>query len=169
VPGPLGIDWEAAFDHAYRAAYGVLRDAALAEDVAQDACIKALARLDSFRGRGSFAGWVRKIAHNLALDALRRRRPIDPDADPDALPGGDDPEAAAFRHETGDALHFCLAELTDHQREIFLARYHDGMKGREVALEANVEEGTVWATLSQSASNLIECLAQRGIDRGVLQ
>lgn len=169
MPGPHGIDWETAFDRAYRAAYGVLRDRALAEEVAQEACIKALARLDSFRGRGSFAGWVRKIAHNLAIDALRRRRPIDPGLDPDAFPGDDDPEAAAFRREAGDALHLCLAELTDHQREIVLAKYHDGMKGREVALEANVEEGTVWATLSQSARNLIECLAQRGIDRGVLQ
>jgi RNA polymerase sigma-70 factor (ECF subfamily) len=169
VPARDGIDWQTAFDRAYQGAYGVLRNAALAEDVAQDACIKALARLDSFRGRGSFAGWVRTIAHNLALDTLRRRKPIDPDLDPDAFPGGDDPEAAAFRREAGDALHLCLGELTDHQREIFLAKYHDGMKGREVALEANVEEGTVWATLNQSARNLIECLAQRGIDRGVLQ
>jgi RNA polymerase sigma-70 factor (ECF subfamily) len=169
VPGPDGIDWETAFDRAYQGAYGVLRNAALAEDVAQDACIKALARLDSFRGRGSFAGWVRKIAHNLALDALRARRPIDPDPDPDDFPGGDDPEAGAFSREACDALHRCLGELTDHQREIFLGKYLDGMKGSEVAAEVDVQIGTVWATLHQSTANLRSCLSRFGIDRGALQ
>jgi RNA polymerase sigma-70 factor (ECF subfamily) len=163
VPGPHGIDWDTAFDSAYGAAYGVLRDPALAEDVAQEACIKALVRLDSFQGHGSFQAWVWKIAHNLALDALRSRRPIDPDADPDAFAGGDDPAAGVFSRKTCDALHRCLGELTDHQRLIFLGKYLDGMKGTEVALEANVETGTVWATLSQTAEKLRKCLGSQGI------
>lgn len=169
MPGRDRVDWETAFDRAYRAAYGVLRNAALAEDVAQEACIKALARLDSFRGHGSFAAWVWKIAHNLALDALRARWPADADADPDASPAGDDVEAVVLSREASRALHRCLAALTDHQRHIFLAKHLDGMKGAEVALEANVREGTVWATLHQAAASLRRCLAQHGIERGVLQ
>jgi RNA polymerase sigma-70 factor (ECF subfamily) len=167
VPEHHGIDWETAFSRAYRAAYGILRDAARAEEVAQEACVKALVRLDSFAGRGSFAGWVRKIAHNLALDVKRGLAP--PGPDPDALEGGDDPEAGAFSREACDALHRCLGELTEHQRLIFLGKHLDGMKGAEVALEANVREGTVWATLSQTAANLRKCLGRQGIDRGALQ
>jgi RNA polymerase sigma-70 factor (ECF subfamily) len=166
VPDHHGIDWETAFLRAYRAAYGVLRDAALAEEVAQEACVKALVKLDSFLGCGSFPGWVRKIAHNLALDVKRSQRPIGPD--PDALEGGDDPEAGAFSREACDALHRCLDELTEQQRLIFLAKYLDGMKGAEVAIEANVREGTVSATLSQTAANLRKCLGRQGIDREAL-
>ena len=166
MPDHPGIDWETAFDRAYRDAYGVLRDAALAEEVAQEACVKALVRLDSFRGTGSFAGWVRKIAHNLALDVRRGQRPIGPD--PDALEGDDDPEAGAFSWEAGAALHRCLGELTEQQRLIFLSKHLDGMKGAEVAIEANVREGTVWATLHQAAASLRRCLAQHGIEREAL-
>jgi RNA polymerase sigma-70 factor (ECF subfamily) len=166
VPDPDGIDWEAAFDRAYRAAHGVLRNGALAEDVAQEACVKALVRLDSFKGTGSFPSWVRKIAHNLALDVKRGLGP--PGPDPDALEGDDDPEAGAFSREVCDALHRCLGELTEHQRLIFLGKYLDGMKGAEVALEASVQTGTVWATLSQTAANLRKCLARQGIDREAL-
>lgn len=167
MPDPHALDWETAFDRAYGAAYAVLRDAAHAEEVAQEACVKALVKLDSFKGIGSFPGWVRRIAYRLALDARRGLRPAGPD--PDALEGDDDPEAGAFSREVCDALHRCLGELTDHQQLIFLGKYLDGMKGREVALEANVSEGTVWPTLNQSAEKLRKCLDRRGIDRGVLR
>jgi RNA polymerase sigma-70 factor, ECF subfamily len=166
VPDHHGIDWNTAFDRAYRGAYGVLRDAALAEEVAQEACVKALVRLGSFRGTGSFASWVGKIAHNLALDVMRGSRPIGPD--PDTLEGDDDPEAGAFSREACEALHRCLGELTDQQRLIFLSKHLDGMKGAEVAIEANVREGTVWATLHQAAASLRRCLAQHGIEREAL-
>ena len=166
MPDHPALDWETAFDRAYRAAYGVLRDAALAEEIAQEASVKALVRLDSFRGSGSFASWVRTIAHNLALDAKRGSRPTGPD--PDDLAGDDDPEDAAFSREACDALHRCLGEVTDHQRQIFLGKYLDGMKGAEVAAEVNVREGTVWATLDQTRNNLRRCLEQYGIGREAL-
>jgi DNA-directed RNA polymerase specialized sigma24 family protein len=43
------------------------------------------------------------------------------------------------------------------------------MKGSEVAAEVDVQPGTVWATLHQSAANLRRCLGRLGIDRGALQ
>ena len=163
------IDWDAAYERAYRDAYGVLRNRALAEDVAQEACIKAWVHLDTFAGRGSFAGWVRRIAHNLSLDALRGRRPIPSGLDPDELEGDDDPERTAFARQERNALHGCIAELPPQQRGIVLARFLDGMKGAEIALEANIREGTVWATLVHAYRNLRRCLEQHGIERGALQ
>lgn len=162
-----GLDWDNALDRAYRVAFGVLRDAEGARDVAQQACAKALVNLESFQRRCPFPHWVRSIAFHLALDEVRKQRPWD--GDPDELAGGENPEHAAASQESASALHRCLARLTEHQRIIFLAKHLDQMKGAEIAAEMNTAEGTVWATLNQSAKKLRECLDRYGIAPGRLQ
>jgi len=161
-----GFDWETALERAYHVAFAVLRNAALAEEVAQQACFKALVKLDTFQGRCGFPSWVRGIAFHLALDA---KAALDPASlDPDELAGSGDPERDAHSERIASALQRCLAELTERQLLIFLARHLDGMKGAEIAAEINTKEGTVWATLNQAAANLRGCLDRHGIDRGVL-
>ena len=167
MPDHGGFDWETARERAYHVAFAVLRNAALAEEVAQQACFKALVKLDSFQGRCGFPGWVRGIAFHLALDAKAALTPesVDPD---ELADGGGDPERAAHGHQTASALQRCLAELTERQMLIFLARNLDGMKGAEIAAEMNIKEGTVWATLNQATANLRGCLDRHGIDHRVL-
>jgi RNA polymerase sigma-70 factor (ECF subfamily) len=160
------LDWESALTRAYRRAHGVLRDAQLAEEIAQQACLKALAHLNTFAGRGSFAAWVGSIAFHLAIDA-RKRVLADP-IDAELLPDRDDPERNAGEREATDALLRCLEGLTEHQRRIFLAKHLDGLKGAEIAAEMRLREGTVWATLNQSAANLRRCLDRHGIHGEVL-
>ena len=161
-----GLDWEAAFGRAYGAAHAVLRDAARAEEVAQEACLKALVKLGSFAGTGSFPSWVGAIAFRLALDAKKSLGPGGPD--PDGLASPDDPEASASSREQSEALHECLSRLSDRQRTILLDKYHLGMKGAEIAADVGVREGTVWATLSQATANLRRCLEGHGIGREAL-
>jgi RNA polymerase sigma-70 factor, ECF subfamily len=166
VPDHGSYDWEMALERAYRVAFAILRDAALAEEVAQQACFKALVKLDTFEGRCSFPSWVRSIAFPLSLDAKAALTPSS--VDPEELEGSGDPEREAHGHQTASALHRCLDELTERQRLMFLAKHLDGMKGAEIAAEMNTKEGTVWATLNQAAANLRGCLDRHGVDRGVL-
>jgi RNA polymerase sigma-70 factor, ECF subfamily len=161
-----GFDWETALERAYHVAFAVLRNAALAEEVAQQACFKALVKLDTFEGRCAFPSWVRSIAFHLALDAKAALAPES--VDPEELAGSGDPERAAHSHRAASTLHRCLEELTERQRMMFLAKHVDRMKGAEIAAEMNTKEGTVWATLNQAAANLRGCLDRHGIDRGVL-
>ncbi len=58
---------------AYTAALRLLGEKAEAEDVAQDALVKAYTRLSDLEEGGNFAAWLRRIAVNLSLNALRRR------------------------------------------------------------------------------------------------
>jgi RNA polymerase sigma-70 factor (ECF subfamily) len=160
------FDWEMALERAYRVAFAILRDAARAKDVAQQACFKALVKLDSFQGRCSFPSWVRSIALHVAFDEKRGLGRLD--GDPDELPGNEDPEHRAASQQSSEALLRCLAELTERQRLIFLAKHLDQMKGAEIAAEMNTKPGTVWATLHQATANLRLCLNRHGIDRGVL-
>ncbi|HXH08053.1 MAG TPA: sigma-70 family RNA polymerase sigma factor, partial [Vicinamibacterales bacterium] len=53
----------------------IVRDPALAEDLAQDSFVKAFQALGSFDPRRRFSSWLFRIAHHTALDALRRRTP----------------------------------------------------------------------------------------------
>lgn len=163
MPDGDDLDWDQALDRAHRVAYAVLRDADRARDVAQQACVKALVHLASLQERRSFPGWVRRIAYNLAMDAWRALPPAG--EDPDALPGARDPERDASTRQAARALHLCLAKLTENQREIFLAKHLDQMKGADIAAEVGAKEGTVWATLHQTASKLRRCLEEQGVER----
>lgn len=166
VPDLGDIDWDEALRSAYRIAYGVLRDREEARDVAQEACIRALTRIDTFEGRCPFPRWVASIALRVALDRARKRRPVG--ADPDDLPGGDDPGETAQGRQAAAALQRCLAELAERQRMIFLMRHWEGLKASEVAGALRIAEGTVYAATHQAATNLRRCLERHGIQVGVL-
>ena len=58
---------------AFGVAYHVIGEPAAAEDVAQEAFLKAWLRLDSYRGAGTFRAWLARIVVNAALDEVRRR------------------------------------------------------------------------------------------------
>src|SRR5919202_5732638 len=70
----LGELFDRYWPVAWRAAYAVTADRALADDVAQEAVQSAFAALDRFDPRRPFAPWLKRIAANEAVDALRRRR-----------------------------------------------------------------------------------------------
>src|SRR5881296_3418030 len=77
----------------YRAARAILRDDAEAEDVMQEAYVRAFTHLDQFAGRAAFATWLTRIAVHEALARARRRGRLQPLADEGAE--GDD--MTAFR------------------------------------------------------------------------
>lgn len=102
---------------AYAVALAVLRRPADAEDVAQDALVAALDRLDDCDPT-RFSGWLVTIARNRALHALARRRLRDPsEVDADALHA---PEAARGDHALRARLAAALEALTPTQREVVL-------------------------------------------------
>src|SRR5512147_3255485 len=60
----------------FRTARGVMRDDAEAEDVVQEAYVRAFTSLDGFRGGALFSTWLTRIALNVAYGRLRRKRPM---------------------------------------------------------------------------------------------
>ncbi len=105
---------------AYTAALRLLGEPADAQDVTQDALVRAYTRLDDLGDGASFAGWLRKIAINLSLNVLRRRgalhfEPLEGNATPNAFaPQRDfvDPQALTPEEAVIDfALHDRIEEL----------------------------------------------------------
>ena len=154
----------------YRVARGVLRDDAEAEDVVQEAYVRAYAALGEFRGESGLATWLTRIVLNEAMGRLRRRRPSEDldalDTMPDRsrvvmFPGVnsmDDPEAAAARAEVRRLLERAVDELPDPYRLVFILRDIDDMSIEETATQLGIRPETVKTRLHRARRLLRERL-----------
>ena len=116
-----------------RAAMRVLGDAAAAEDVAQDALLRAWTRAASFDPRqAAVSTWLHRIAVNAAIDRLRAAKPSGsmPEDLADAAPAAD---AVIMAQERDTLLARAIATLPDRQRTAIALTYSEGWSGQDAA------------------------------------
>lgn len=151
----------------YRAARAILKDAAEAEDVMQQAYVNAYANLRQFDQRASFSTWLTRIAVNEALARARKRgRYQSFDDEESALDSvvplpANDPERAAFTHEMRGILERAVDALPDGLREVFMLRDVQGLSTAETAGSLGVSEDVVKTRLSRSRAALRRHLFDR--------
>ena len=139
--------------------YRVCGDATLAEDIAQDTFIRVWDRLSTFRPQGSFRPWICRIASNLTIDALRRRKPT-MDVEKAVLEApGDRPEAAALKSERAAMVRAAVNELPVHSRMALVLREYEGMSYQEIADGLDIPIGTVKSRLNDARRRLRDALA----------
>lgn len=134
---------------AHAVALAVVREPADAEDVCQDAFIRALERLDECRNPARFGAWFLRIVRNRA-HSVRRYLGVRAAAPLDALPlasGEPGPAREADRSRLREDLLEALADLTEVQREVVLLHDLEGWKHREIGELLDLPEGTVRAHL----------------------
>jgi RNA polymerase sigma-70 factor (ECF subfamily) len=137
---------------AYRAALLVVHDQAAAEDIAQEAFLRAIRALDRFDRRRPFAPWLHRIVVNRAID-WSRARAARQESDLD----GDRP-AAERRPEIGDELMAALAELSPEHRAVIVLRHLLGYTPGEIAEQLDLPRGTVNSRLRRGLDDLKELL-----------
>jgi len=140
----------------------IVRDQALAEDVAQITFLKTFRSLGSFDERRRFSSWILRIANNAALDALRRRH-ADPVvaaevAEPAVPPPPDQVEAAQLAR----AIEAALDTLRPDWRAAVVLRYQEGLSYEEVAEILAIPEGTVKTFVHRARKQLAERLTAAG-------
>lgn len=125
----------------------ITHDRPIAEDVAQEALLRAWRHGAAYDPRrGSVATWLLTITRNLAIDALRVRRPLV--VDPDALVGFSGaadtrlPDQAALASEDAGRLRGALEALPSEQRRAIVLAGLLGLSAREVAEHENIPLGT---------------------------
>ena len=145
---------------AYRVALGVLRNPAEAEDVAQDAVLRAYRNFHRLRDRERFRGWIARTAWRLALDRIRatgrrerreRAAPHDHSAE-----GGVESIVASRefeRHVAG-----AMDALPEKLRLVMLLAAIEGYNTREVAALLEIPEGTVRSRLFLARKQMAESL-----------
>jgi RNA polymerase sigma-70 factor (ECF subfamily) len=131
-----------------------IRDAMEAEDVAQEAFIKAYRALPGFRGDSAFYTWLYRIAINTAKNALvsAKRRPIDYSLDlqdPEQfelqarLKDGETPEHLVLTEEIRETVNGAMAELPEDLKTAIVLREIDGLSYEEIAAAMDCPVGTV--------------------------
>jgi RNA polymerase sigma-70 factor (ECF subfamily) len=139
-----------------------------AEDVSQDAFLRAFHRLDRFRGDASFRTWLLQITHNAALSSLARRQDnlaADPEtrdpADPDI---SRQPVTELERRERQQRLELKLERLRTDYRSLLVLRDLEGLSYGEIAGVLDMPLGSVKGRLHRARAELIDMLRNNTYD-----
>jgi RNA polymerase sigma-70 factor (ECF subfamily) len=147
---------------AYRVARGVLRNSADAEDVAQEALLRAYRQFDRLRDRNRFRAWLVRIAFRLALDRLRsgKRRELRDTlwSQPEHQPPAATAEDLAVSNEFQAHLESALAELPGKLRLVLLLAAMEGHTIDEISAMVGIPVGTVKSRIFLARKQLAEKL-----------
>ena len=149
----------------------LLEDPDEAEDVVQEAFVRAYARLSDYDPAYRFYTWIFRIARNLCLNHLRRRKlwgflslsgePGAPEPEAD-----EDPAADMEGRELAEALAECLKALPADQRDCFQLRHAEEFSYEEIARTLRIPLGTVMSRLSRARDKMRACLESKGVTFG---
>lgn len=150
----------------------IVRDEGVAEELAQDAFVRAFGALRSFDPAYKFTNWLLRIAHNVAIDHLRRKRaavvPLD-DAESgrdmaDVLADERAPSAfdRAVRRDFRRDLDAALASLRPEFRRLVVMRYLEDMSYEDIAEVVDLPLGTVKSHLHRARAALGRLLVEAG-------
>ena len=153
----------------YRVARAILRDDAEAEDVMQDAYVRAYRNLENFEGRSSFLTWLTRIAVNEALGRVRKRNRFE-SLDATDEPNGDimraitstnpSPERQAYDRELSRVLEKAVLTLSEEYRLVFMLRTVEGLNTEETANCLNLTQENVKVRLHRVHAMLRKQISQ---------
>lgn len=157
------------YQRLWRSVNQILQDRALAEDVVQEAFLKAYRTIHRFEGKSSFSTWIYRIATNQALDTLRKRNrrrkrlglfPLQEKEDDPVheIVHEEDSFREAVRADHREALRKAMAELPAKQRAVVDLRLVQGFSTDETAKILKCQRGTVLSRLYYSCQKLKKAL-----------
>jgi RNA polymerase sigma factor (sigma-70 family) len=150
-------------DASYNLAKWLTQNEQDAEDIVQDAYLRAIRHFGSFRGEEGRA-WLLTIVRNLCYDAMRRKKVREGTASFDeelhctCPTTTSDPESALLHKERADVLQRALGELPLELREVLVLREIEELSYREIASVTQIRMGTVMSRLSRARKRLQDVL-----------
>lgn len=145
----------------FNVCYRVLQNRQDAEDLAQESFVRGFNRLDQFDINRPFGPWIHRLAANLSINALKRRKQlltIDEERDRSLIEDNTQPEQAFVRKEHRSDIHAALADLPPHYRAALELRHYQNMKYEEMAEALGLPLNTVKSHLFRARKMLAERL-----------
>jgi len=154
--------------------YRMVRDRTLAEDLAQEAFIRAFNAIGSYKTSYKFSNWILKIANNHTIDHLRKRKldTVSIDGSPHARTAdeisqsrvviesrGENPEEYVEHKELGSQIEVAIGELREEYRTVIVLRHVEGYAYDEIADVMELPLGTVKTYLHRARGELRKSLA----------
>jgi RNA polymerase sigma factor (sigma-70 family) len=149
-------------DAAYNLARWLTHNQQDAEDVVQDACLRAFRFFPGFRG-GDARAWLMKIVRNTCYTWLHVNRPLQDatEFDESLFPPDShapNPEEVVLQNDSGTLVRKALEKLPPNFREVLILRELEGMSYREIADITGMPAGTVMSSLSRARNRLRQIL-----------
>lgn len=149
----------------YRVAFAIVRDAAEADAVTQDAFVQAYTSLSKFEGRAGFETWLTRIAINRSRDSLRRRRFVslftfrdddEEDNEPmlELVDERPNPERQLISSQLRVAIERAERQLSPQQKVIFRLRHYENLALEDIAEHLGLNAGTVRAHLFRAIQKI---------------
>lgn len=140
-----------------------------AEDVSQDAFLRAFHRLSSFRREAPFRAWLLRITHNAALNHLALRRPepvgsVEPLVETSAAEGARTPAERLEGRERRERLEGKVRLLSPAHRAVLVLRDIEGLTYEEISDVTETPLGSVKGRLHRARAELIEILRRNTYD-----
>jgi RNA polymerase sigma-70 factor (ECF subfamily) len=156
-------------DAAYNLARWITRNEQDAEDVVQEAYLRAFRFFAGFRG-GDVRAWLLKIVRNTCYTWLHANRPLQDatEFDENLFPSDSralNPEEVVLQNDSGTLVRKALEKLAPNYREVLVLRELEGMSYREIADITGMPVGTVMSSLSRARGRLRQALT--GLMTGV--
>jgi RNA polymerase sigma-70 factor, ECF subfamily len=149
-----------------RFTYALTGDFASADDLAQDACVRALTHRDQWQPGTKFESWMFRIAQNLWIDRRRtaKSRGVHQDIDDMVEPMGVDGRDVTDQRLTLVAVAKAMQSLSEDQRALLALVCIDGASYKEAAETLNLPIGTVMSRLARARQALHGILMPDGVD-----
>jgi RNA polymerase sigma factor (sigma-70 family) len=153
----------------YTTAYLVVKDQYVAEDITQDAFIKAIdvLRNGRYNEEGKFLPWILRIAHNMAIDYFRREKRYpnvvfeDGTGVFNSLDFAEDAfESTQIKRETHEHLREMIKRLPDVQREVLVMRHYEDLSFQEIADATGVSINTALGRMRYALINLRKMMSK---------
>ncbi len=149
--------FEAYYGRTFAIVYNILRRRENAEDITQDAFIKAFQNLHQLKDQSKFGAWLTVIASNLARNYLKREKKIILTEElPEISIGSasDDPEGEVLRRLEIDRVRRAIRTLPPEQYQVIVLQYYYDLKVEEIASMLGIRAGTVKSRLFRARQKL---------------
>jgi RNA polymerase sigma-70 factor (ECF subfamily) len=150
-------------DAAHSLARWLVRNQEDAQDVVQEAYMRAFRSFAGFRG-GNGRAWLLTIVRNTSYTLLKKKGAVDTSTSFDeeihaSAYESVSPAAVLERSEDAELIEAAMEELPAEFREILVLRHQEGLSYKEIAETARIPQGTVMSRLARARARLKECLA----------
>lgn len=156
----------------FTTAYLIVKDKYIAEDLMQEAFIKAIKKIKngSYNEEGKFAPWITRIVHNMAIDYFRKQKRYPTIVMEDGTPvfntlefTEESIESVKIKDETHDKLRKLIQTLPDAQKEVLMMRHYAEMSFQEIAEATGVSINTALGRMRYALINLRKKMEQTNI------
>ncbi len=144
----------------------MLGEAAEAEDVTQETMLRLWRIAPDWEDRAAVGTWLYRVASNLCIDRLRKRRPISPEPVPEVADDAPGPLRVLEENDRAAALDAAIATLPERQRLAILLRHFEDRSNPEIAAVLDLSVDAVESLLARGRRALAAALSGRRAELG---